>query len=105
MALNSGNPYCKGHIYSIQRDLIHCSKTNLLVQFLWVPSHVGIVGNEKADELAKAGSRKRCSRKEVINTKQFLTILKNETKEQLTLAVNNQSLVSCTLNNYYQVRE
>ncbi|OXU19962.1 hypothetical protein TSAR_015103 [Trichomalopsis sarcophagae] len=25
------------------------------IQFIWVPSHMGIIGNEKADELAKLG--------------------------------------------------
>ncbi|XP_026689014.1 uncharacterized protein LOC113473756, partial [Diaphorina citri] len=35
------------------RNLILKNKSKLNVQFIWVPSHVGIAGNEEADRLAK----------------------------------------------------
>ena len=37
-------------------DLLqHLVRENFIVEFCWLPSHVGISGNEKADDLAKAG--------------------------------------------------
>lgn len=39
-------------IFTIRELLSACSRKGLVVQFGWVPSHCGIVGNEKADRLA-----------------------------------------------------
>ena len=37
-------------------DLLqHLVRENFIVEFCWLPSHVGISGNEQADNLAKAG--------------------------------------------------
>ncbi|XP_064107889.1 uncharacterized protein LOC135216449 [Macrobrachium nipponense] len=33
-------------------------RADRMVAFIWVPSHIGIKGNERADELAKEGTRK-----------------------------------------------
>ena len=41
-------------VQEIQELVFELSKRDLEVLFCWVPSHVGIKGNEKADELAKA---------------------------------------------------
>jgi ribonuclease HI len=34
----------------------HLQKQNKSIAFQWIPSHIGIVGNEIADELAKKGT-------------------------------------------------
>jgi hypothetical protein len=36
--------------------LKHLRKQNKSIAFQWIPSHIGIVGNEIADELAKKGT-------------------------------------------------
>jgi ribonuclease HI len=44
------NPYPKNELVQlIQKSL---STTNRNISFMWVPSHVGIPGNEKADTMA-----------------------------------------------------
>jgi ribonuclease HI len=41
--------------------LKHLQKQNKSIAFQWIPSHIGIVGNEIADELAKEGTRVQTS--------------------------------------------
>ena len=41
-------------IQDIQELTFELSNRSVVVLFCWIPSHVGIIGNEKADELAKA---------------------------------------------------
>ena len=47
----SKNPIMLEILDSLQ-DLKH---NEIIVEFCWVPSHIGIIGNERADLLAKAG--------------------------------------------------
>ena len=100
LALNSGKTSYRSQIDAIQRDLIFCSKNELKVQFMWVPAHVGIEGNERADALAKTGSRKQSPREEVISVKQMRTILKTETNEEHRLTMEYERLASSSLKHY-----
>ena len=54
-------------------------KTSLTLQ--WIPSHCGIIGNEKADELSKSGS-KMDQESNPINYKEAKTIIKSTFKEK-----------------------
>ena len=41
----------------IQKHIKVLAKSGILVTFVWIPSHVGIIGNEIVDQMAKNGSR------------------------------------------------
>ena len=64
----------------IKRELnILQQKTNLSLQ--WIPSHCGITGNDKADELSKTGS-KMFQENNTINYQESKTIIKSTMKEK-----------------------
>ncbi len=40
-------------IFEVMQSLFRISQSGLIVNFMWVPSHMGVDGNEEADHLAK----------------------------------------------------
>lgn len=67
-------------IENIKRRLILMKNDNWLVHFKWVKAHVGIVGNEQADRLAKKAAQDPHS--EVIYRKYPKTSVISEVKER-----------------------
>ena len=57
-SLNKEKALHKNLVNKIQKQLTHCRNNGQKIMFMWVPSHVCITGNETADRLAKAGSKK-----------------------------------------------
>ena len=87
---------CKAALYRLDH--------NRHVKFVWVPSHVGIQGNEKADELAKAGARKssidiQCC----LTIQQIKTKIRNVNVEKERIEVQQRCLTSETLTHYVRV--
>ncbi|KMQ91490.1 pol-like protein, partial [Lasius niger] len=54
---NLENPILSGNthhlILRIRNSMLRCSQLNLETELIWIPSHKGIIGNERADLLAK----------------------------------------------------
>ena len=53
---NPFNPHISPLVLHIKSILFRLNQLNFCIEFLWVPSHVGIHGNEVADSLAKHSS-------------------------------------------------
>lgn len=61
-ALNAYHP-SDGLVRSVQQNLSRLNLGEKSVKLCWVPSHVGIGGNEAADTVAKRASRRPCTRR------------------------------------------
>ena len=81
-AIEALNAYVtKNHIINlIKTNFHHLQRSNKSVILCWVPSHVGIHGNEKADAMAKqAVTRPRC--RESIPPTDYMQALNHSAKE------------------------
>ena len=71
--------------------LVHYQENRIL--FYWIPSHVGIIGNDKADTAAKAGLSKRVTNVPIPYgdfRKHINVLLKHKWQSQWDEAVNNK---------------
>ncbi|KAK4303824.1 hypothetical protein Pmani_024194 [Petrolisthes manimaculis] len=53
-AISSVQPTHRILIHQILHQLVTAQELSLCIRYLWIPSHVGIVNNDKVDLLAKA---------------------------------------------------
>lgn len=56
-ALSSTHPSCPKIVNRSRRTVAMLREGNIKGRFVWIPSHVGIPGNDRADALAKEASR------------------------------------------------
>lgn len=53
-ALSSPRPVCSHIVQDILCQLAYAHDASLVISFVWMPSHIGLAGNDAADGLAKA---------------------------------------------------
>ncbi|KAK3882512.1 hypothetical protein Pcinc_013111 [Petrolisthes cinctipes] len=53
-ALSSPRPVCSRVVRDVLCQLAHAHDVSLVMSFVWMPSHIGLAGNDMADGLAKA---------------------------------------------------
>jgi hypothetical protein len=80
--------YSKTSIIIKIQDLV--GSTSQKIEIMWIPSHVGLSGNEKADALAKKGSCERKNCKTQMDRDDIKNLIKRKIKEnQIKLIERN----------------
>ena len=100
-ALSSRSPLYPELINNMRTHLLSIKNKRLSLRFVWIPSHVGIAGNEYADKLAK-----RASARQTIDYNLGLSIKQIRTKirlrqEYLTSSIRQAEQVSSWSVYYY----
>ena len=65
-------------VQKIQENIQNCKDRNLEITFCWIPSHVGIVGNEVADRTAKDSLQLETIVHNEISASDFKSVIKNK---------------------------
>ena len=71
----------------------HTERLNGNIQFIWIPPHLGIVGNEKSDELAKKGTQKEMLNFSEVPYTDLFEILRTSMLSQTKLTIEDQSKI------------
>ena len=69
-------------VQTIQENINHCRNRNINILLCWVPGHVGIKGNEEADEMAKSALNLKTITLTNIFASDFKQVLKNKIIEK-----------------------
>lgn len=98
------------HIFTyIRQSTVFCGyarERNFNIQFVWIPSHVGIRKHEHVDNLAK-----EVCNKDIVNIDlgmplaKVAHILKSSHKEELIDLTSSQRPESCSIRHYDQYRD
>ena len=100
-ALNSPRNASPQLVADIKRNVIHATSTGKRIQFVWIPSHVGITKHDVADKLANQACRNENIDKDYGIP---LTIIRNiklsTMREDLHLLRNSQRPESCSIKHY-----
>ena len=75
--------------------------SNLKIKFFWIPAHIGIRGNENADQLAKSATEKT-----VLDIKPYILLIYSKTSIKLakkTIMIISKKLVKTKANIIFQI--
>ena len=100
-ALNSPKNACPQLVADIKRNVIHATSTGKRIQFVWIPSHVGITNHDVADKLANQACRNENIDIDYgipLTTIRHIQI--NMMSEALHLQRNSQRPASCSIKHY-----
>lgn len=65
-------------VIEIIQELYSLKQNNVKVEFLWVPAHIGLRGNEKADVLAKKAIERKAVDKQIpFSRSEIKSMIKN----------------------------
>ncbi|XP_038157609.1 uncharacterized protein LOC119794224, partial [Cyprinodon tularosa] len=79
-------------IFEVLQSLFRIRQLKILVYFLWVPAHVGVDGNEKADKLAKkALNHQQIEMNVFLSKSEMKTLITIETRKKWQTIWNNES--------------
>lgn len=102
-SINSIKPLHMELVNCIRRNLYESeisTNPNYKVKFTWVPSHVGIKGNELADKQAQKAARVGVSTRECLTIGQFKTLIKCEQIEFRNTKRNKERSASYSIKHY-----
>lgn len=105
-ALQSLLSPCPTHsdvVEQILTELYNCSEIGLTLKFTWIPSHIGITGNEAADTKAREAALTQTNEgniTQIYSLRHFKTLLNSEAKEAVRMRMNTQRSESMSIKHY-----
>ena len=105
-SLASRQPACEDIVRGCKELIRDLGRQNRNVTFVWVPSHVGVEHNERADRLAKTGAeRNTIDHTCTISLRQIKTHIRKEQEEENANRIREKYVDSETFHHYARVSE
>lgn len=103
-SLVSKNPVCKDIADQCRAILNDLEKSKRKITFTWIPSHVGIINNERADKLAKLGTERESIDLNIMQSlKQIKTTIQEKQSKEQVIMIEFRYRNSETFGHYIQV--
>ncbi|XP_053403119.1 uncharacterized protein LOC128558251 [Mercenaria mercenaria] len=100
-SINTGRSHSRSDIIvDIIHKISHLSKIGIHVSLIWVPSHVGIMGNERVDQLAKQGSENGAPKQVKLAVSDVNSIIKAKSREFFRQRWLQQDTMRCALSEH-----
>lgn len=105
-SLTSRHPVCEDIVRGCKELIGKLCRQNRRVTFVWVPSHVGVEHNERADRLAKAGAERNaidltCT----ITLRQIRSLIRSKQDEENTERIREKYIGSETFHHYIKISQ